>query len=198
MRDCRSARAHRALIARRTARQKPTPRRVRGGPRGLRRGDGASWLHRPVPARARWDVPTRCLRGRSPRRHRRARARRGAGGCEAHQPPDFGSPANSPARVPWLCVPGSPRVCLCRPASWLGRFLPPISTVAATGARGHPPSRPSCGPYLGRRAPSDFRSCRVPRATRPPAPRQQAGRLRSPPRADRRDPLPRGRGGHHP
>jgi hypothetical protein len=26
----------------------------------------------------------------------------------------FGNPADSLTRVPWLCVPGSPRVCLCR------------------------------------------------------------------------------------
>ena len=95
-----------------------------------------------LPARARWDVPTRCPRWRAPRRHRRARARRGAGGREAHQPPDFGSPANSLARVPWLCVPGSPRVCLCRPASWLGRLSPPPYGKRA-GAREHPPSRPA-------------------------------------------------------
>ena len=76
------------------------------------------------------------------RRHRRAPARRGTGGREAHQPPDFGSPADSTMRVPWLCVPGSPRVCRFGPASWLGRRSPPGCTLAAPRRRGHPPSRP--------------------------------------------------------
>jgi hypothetical protein len=78
---------------------------------------------RAAPAITRWDGPSPCPRARATGRHRRARARRGAGGCVPHQPPDFGSPADSLSRVPWLCVPGSPRVCLFGPASWAGAAL---------------------------------------------------------------------------
>lgn len=104
-------------------------------------GRRASWCGL-WPARARWGAPTRSSRGRATRWRRRARARRGAGGREPHQPPDFGSPANSLSRVPWLCVPGSPRVCLFGPAAWLGRLSPPASTLAAGPTHGQP-TKPS-------------------------------------------------------
>jgi hypothetical protein len=57
-----------------------------------------------------------------------------------------GDPAT---RVPWLCVPGSPRVCLFRPTRvGPGRLSPSVTTLRREGAHVHLPTRPIARPYL--------------------------------------------------
>jgi hypothetical protein len=64
-----------------------------------------------------------------------------------------GDPAT---RAPWLCVPGSPRVCLFRPTRvGPGRLSPSATTLCPGGAPVHLPTRPIDGPYLGAADPWD-------------------------------------------
>jgi hypothetical protein len=114
------------------------------------------------PTQVRGDVPTQGPRVRARRRLGRAGARQRSGGPWPHRPPDFGSPANSRSwsdptgRVPWLCVPGSPRVCPCRPASRLGRRMPSTGTVRRDAQDVHLPTCPIRTAYVGRSTSRSF------------------------------------------